>query len=358
MPDPIRCFGLVGCLLTTLSVAGNGQVLIEDRPTCRTCQIHDAATSVHFSDDGDEHAGGAVRQRGRFIVPTRKGGPEVFDQSGRHLFPLSRSGGGPGEFGGNTVLAVGPGDSLAAYDPPNGRIQIFDPNLRFARGFRIGQPVLPGGFLWLSDGRFVLGGPRLTPEGIGYTIHVFGADGVYRKSVGESRRPIGPRSSAYQGFRLLYALSERRIAAVTLVDEYRLQVWNIETGRLERDWLRKSPAFEHAEGPLGSRIVSMTMDSAGRAWVMMSVLAPDWRKWVAEETIGGVEHTFRVLDREGTLDTIVDVIDLEKGELFATGRFPRLLRGFLGGPGLATAWIPGSTLGSDLVELSLQGVQR
>ena len=311
-----------------------------------------------FSDDGGEHTPGVVRHRGRFIVPTRKGAPEVFDLSGRHLSSLARSGAGPGEFGGNTVLAVGPGDSVAAYDPPNGRIQIFDPSLKFARGFRVGQPVLPGGLLWLSDGRFVLGGPLQTPEGIGYTIHVFDAGGVYRKSIGESRRPIGPRSSAYQGFRLLCALPNRQIVSVTVVGEYRLQVWDLETGRLEHDWIRDSPVFDHVEGPLGSRIVAMATDSAGRAWVMMSVLAPDWRKGVSEEVIGGVEHTFRSIDREGVLDTAVDVIDLEKGELFAADRFSRLLRGFIEGPGLATAWIPGSVQGTDLVAVSLRTNQR
>lgn len=81
------------------------------------------------------------------------GGIYVFDAAGRPLRVLGRAGSGPGEFKDRYSLAW-VGDTLAVYDPGNGRIEYVDRRGNWVASQ--GNPRITGG----SDIRFHQAGPR------------------------------------------------------------------------------------------------------------------------------------------------------------------------------------------------------
>lgn len=84
---------------------------------------------------------------------------EVFDVDGRHVRSIGRKGSGPGEFRSIFHVARLAGDSLAAWDPLQGRLSIFGPGGEFVRTTTPAAVLsgpLPQVQGVLPDGRFIV----------------------------------------------------------------------------------------------------------------------------------------------------------------------------------------------------------
>lgn len=65
----------------------------------------------------------------------------VFDASGKFLRMIGRQGGGPGEFGLPTALAVLPTGELVVNDAAKGNLQLFSPNGEYLRSVSLGEDL-------------------------------------------------------------------------------------------------------------------------------------------------------------------------------------------------------------------------
>ena len=211
---------------------------IPDTPSCPNCRIVIGPTQLTLADPLSVAAplSGFLAEIGghRYLAGAQNGAPRAFDSAGRFLQSLGRTGPGPGEFRTSGAFAVGPGDSVAVFDPGNGRIQIFDGRLKYVRAFTTEQMVTHGGLVWLPRGEgFAMSGVRSSPSQIGYTIHYYTADGTYRRSIAESSVPILPsRSSPLRAVRLLQLLPTNELLAVTVDGTYQIEIWNPASGTL------------------------------------------------------------------------------------------------------------------------------
>jgi hypothetical protein len=123
----------------------------------------------------------------------------VFGPDGAFISASGREGEGPGEYQSPSAIWRIPGDSLAMYDPPLGRVSVLDKNAHFVRSIQV-RPirtlVLPSGSL--EDGRLLVVNPFPDPTDYGlatsYTVSTEGIDslGVFRQI--ENQAP-GPMSS-------------------------------------------------------------------------------------------------------------------------------------------------------------------
>lgn len=112
----------------------------------------------------------------------------VFDRSGRLLRRLGRRGQGPGEFERPWYLAVDRYDSLFVWDAALGRISVFGPDFRFARGFATPGRWVVSGFTARADGTLLVGAFAGAAAG---SIHVLARDGRLLRSVGPSADATG-----------------------------------------------------------------------------------------------------------------------------------------------------------------------
>lgn len=348
----------IGAVSASLLVAPiQAPLVISDQPSCRACRIVVGPRQLSIGDTSASvpPLSGLVTSvaGGRFyLAGARAGAPLVFDAAGRFVRPLARTGAGPGEIRLATAIVTGPGDSVAVYDGGTGRVQVFDRDLRFARGFGLAQSVAHGGLLWRQgDEPFVASGLRPTPSDIGYTIHLYGGDGSHRRSVAESTAPIVPgdrSASAFAHLRLLQEMTRDRIISVSAsaIGGYSIEVLDLASGLALHRWRRLSGDFEiEAGGPFPPRVTAARMDSTGRPWTLVTVRAPNWERGAKVVVIGSgrqVERGYQVVDRNLISDSVIEVIELQSGRLIARERFDRAYVALLPG-GLLVAESDGGT---------------
>lgn len=150
------------------------------------------------SELGDDDAFGRVMDvelgpTGRiYVADDLSWNVAVFDRSGRLLRRLGRRGRGPGEFERPWHLAVDRHDSLFVWDGAVGRISVFGPDGRFARGFNTPGPWAVNGFSVRTDGTLLVG----AFTGSGGSIHVLARNGRVLRSFG----PTADASGIPEGF--------------------------------------------------------------------------------------------------------------------------------------------------------------
>jgi hypothetical protein len=157
------------------------------------------------SELGDDDAFGRVMDvelgpTGRIYVADDLGwNVAVFDRSGRLVRRVGRRGRGPGEFERPWHLAVDRHDSLFVWDGAVGRVSVFGPDGRFARGFSTPGPWVVSGFTMRADGTLLVG----AFAGSGGSIHVVARDGRVLRSFGPTADargiPVGFASSLLGG---------------------------------------------------------------------------------------------------------------------------------------------------------------
>jgi hypothetical protein len=254
---------------------------------------------------------------------------KVFDKHGAYWRTIGRRGEGPGEFMLITALDVDPpGTYLAVYDAALSRRTILDlAHDSVLSTFRLAVAPEPMPIL-LDNGAVLVNRLLATREGVGYPLHLLGADGQLIRSFGSTDGEFDPT----QPFPIRRVMTKARTGdAIWIVrpSRYALELWNLEGDLLrvvERDaaWFESGYAgHTDADEPPPPIVMGMQEDSAGLLWVFLGVADPEWRGSVTASSPDGTHRT--IDDLSGFRDTIVEVLDPSRARVVATGRFAEYL---------------------------------
>lgn len=296
-------------------------VVIPDEPACACVLVVERALTLA---DPDGRAGLAIPLRVErapnghvLVVPAERQGELLeFGADGAFVRRIGRPGRGPGDFGAILALAAGPADSMYVMDAGNRRLVVLDGDLEIARFGRL--PVVGGWFGVLDDGSVVIltavprgsdaSRDRLTVlDRTLQTVRTFlpGPIPTFPAEIRAAQRRIG-------------VAPDGRIV-VSHVDRYELEVWRAD-GSGGRVLLRSPPWFQtggtevdrasRSAGPPAAILAEAPrIDAAGRLWTVVRIAASPAPAATGDD-----------------VDSVVEVIDPDSGELIASARVDADLR--------------------------------
>ncbi len=288
------------------------------------------------------------RSDGTFVTVHRDGAPLlVFHPDGTMLREVGQRGSGPGEFLRIRRVLIGQGDSLIVSDWGNGRLTFVDESLNVVR--TMPSTLLPN--LALHDGRMLMAEEIMTPEQMGYPLHLIGPDGEIERSFGADTREYVPNAR----------LATRRLAATTAEGT----IWTVPPGRyMLEHWDPASgerlDSFELAEPevvPISSWpedgslrppgvVESIWTDDAGRIFLLLRVADAAWTPRPDPDA----EVAYTVEEYDAIYDWIIHVVDPKARQRIAELRHGSALWGRPGSDVLATLASDGD---SDVIEYRL-----
>jgi len=176
-------------------------------------------------------------------------------------------------------------------------------------------PLRPYRMAQLDDGTLIAAGLRYTDSEIGYVMHLIRPDGS-ASPFGSAVTVLPTRPSASQ--RHLAAAGETVWAARP--DRYELTEYAAD-GTRQRVLKRETDWFpdREAEGAFGAKerpvpfLVAVRVDAKGLLWTMVLLADADWTP---------VEHAGPMASWGRRYDSIVEVIDPQRGLVLSSQRFP------------------------------------
>jgi hypothetical protein len=256
-----------------------------------------------------------------------------FDSTGRFIRAIGRQGEGPGEFSRIRSLAIGPGDTL--FVRHGSRVSVFSPSFRFVRI----TPLPTGPFfhlLPLASGNLLYAASLNGPDSWQSVFHLIAAHGGVISSFGRA-----PPSDSGCTPCIARTPTLGQSGRVWAVQPYRyiVETWT-ESGALTSSYaVRNSTWFESTDAGVraGANERPKTFLFAVHAIPQNRVLVfgrratAAWRPVNAAAgsiVLGGVRATVSATaDRnpaaamQEEFDTFIDVIDLAKRAVVATGQF-------------------------------------
>jgi hypothetical protein len=208
------------------------------------------------------------------------------------------------------------------------------------------------------DGDLMVNSSVMTRAGIGLPLQVFSSNGKKKAAFGDENRVLPWRPTSRM--RVIAAATDSSVWAAQ-PDLYVLHEWSktgsrLRTLRREVEWFpepsmgreRPNPAFQ-----VPAPAVSAFLQDGHLLWVALQVADAEWAPIKQEGGRYSAPATPETLNR--IWDTVIEVIDLRDGSLFAWARIDALVRGFTA-PGEAYALREDSTgmLFIDLWTLSLE----
>jgi hypothetical protein len=307
---------------------------------CPACTVQITRELTITGEDTEEY-GGVTRawlkrdSRGlHYTMTSFAPGVLIYDERGRFVRVMGRLGEGPGEFRGVNTLHVGSGDTLHLFDFALRRYQVFSPSHEFVRGHRV--DVIPRNVLELRPGHLVVDFNRGERSAFGLPLHVIQDSAVVFSFGGRDALVATGRPEGAALARALTRASDSTFWAARW-GEYLLEEWDL-TGRLLTRMSRRVDWMERA--PLGSPGAAvnpscshLTRDETGLLWLLCWVRRPDWEELSYEAPSGLAGQTTRVSrtgSRYDLFESILEVIDPERGEIVASARLPQYILGFLG----------------------------
>ena len=269
------------------------------------------------------------------LLAPPSGGVGVFDSHGRFVQSIAKAGGGPGELRGVDAAGFGPGDTLWIIDQSR-TLHAFTPppSLTYVRTVHTERPVsgevtrlgvLTAPAMWGQPKSL----PRLlSPALIGWDgteMARFGAESPWRDA-DEHRMGV------------VYAIDSSRIwwamRAAYAVD--RVSKEGAVTGRIARtvDWfppglIWKGLPWEARPRP---RIASITVDSAGRVWLLIRRANANWAADTTRPprrpgplSIASLPSRF---DLSQYFESVIEVFDPSTGALLASSTMSATIFGF------------------------------
>lgn len=246
-----------------------------------------------------------------------------FHPDGRYIGTIGRTGNGPGEYGLVRALTTD-GDTLRVF---SARQAIFSlkgvliEDKALGMGLQVNAAVVVGDAL-------VVNGTDPAPDRFGSWLHRLHPDGSIASSfdVTPARVPI---VSPFHGLRSLTRGADASTLWAARYNRYEVTHWTT-AGRLLRTVLRDVEWFRPWErwdgrvalGPSVPRLTSVFVDSAGLLWTLVRV--PD-RTWKATPRDSRMPSPSKW---DSIDDTIVEVLDLERGVVIAHQRWPEAMDRF------------------------------
>jgi hypothetical protein len=303
--------------------AGGLTIPINTEESCPWCTLSvrpfrklGEPTDMNTPRDGAQvfagaRAGSAGITASRFFVQASTLGQLlVYDSTGAQSGVLGTPGGGrqQGEFQSTDAVALDAQDTLYVLDNELRRVTVFSPSLQFVRLFEL--PWRVDAFWVLRDGRLLT---VRTPDGYGDPITIHSARGEVIRSFGAPQTREGVTcidcgvpvvTLAPSGYRLWLAWSNR----------YQLEEWDLGGRRialLEKPITRGAGSlaaanprrFDNLDPLRSANSVSQTGPGVRRI-----VAGADGMLWVA----------YMVLDAQGRLSGLVDILDPVRGRLVKT----------------------------------------
>ena len=197
-----------------------------------------------------------------------------------------------------------------------------------------------------------------SPTAFGYSIHKIGTRGEYLGSMLE-QEGFFARSQRNELWRYLERASDTTFWAARVVLEYRIDLLDLD-GTLLRTIRRDAEFYEEAmpvsdDDPMpwltGMRYID------GMLWVAITVKSDEFQPLTGTGPITDLPANF--MDRN--VDTVIEVIDLERMRVVVRERFPEFIRGFLPGDTPRVWWHNESEVGDETIEvhqLSIRGGSR
>lgn len=274
-------FGWICAWIVTSPALAQQEFSVPPEPTCAACSL----TFTRIATlGGDTEAEGFIANTSAvvrdsegilYVAPTYTPGViNKYTPAGIPADLLGRSGSGPGEHRAITELAIGPGDSLYAFDHRNARFSIWAPDGEFRRVGRL--PGYPYEAIVLPDGRIVLQAWMRTPKHAGFPIHLLNTDGRILRSFGSDTGGFR-NDDPLAGFRAL-ALTGNGSIWSGRHNRYELELWSLD-GELQKRYMRDVPWFPPRTGlgqPPQPTLRALEYDENGMLWVLINVPDPEW----------------------------------------------------------------------------------
>lgn len=255
----------------------------------------------------------------------------VYKPDGRAVRSIGGSGIEPGQFLYVSEVKLR-NDTLIGVDRGNHELDLIP--LHEGEPTTIPLGYGPEGVLPLPNGGFVTQLNLASPATMGMPIHIHNNNGEHIRTFGRS----SSRISSYAPYDLKrnIALGGAGSILVTWVNRYQIERWTesgtlVEVYRQKRSWF--SPWSDlsgnaRAVAP-NTSFESIRLDEAtGLVWCVFHVADSNW---APEPGVTSERHQVvpRLAERWRFYDTIIEVLDLERGLLISSGRFDEYVSGRL-----------------------------
>ena len=322
----IKSFVLFLSLLYVHGLSAQTTTIIPDRITCRTCRIEAVPFAVLGSPADsaslDHHASIVIKRDRIYASAVAFRGPvAVYDRVGKQIGQIGRAGKGPGEFSSLAILRSGFGDTIYVFDQLNRRYSTM-----LTSGKYISSHSFRGDLhdvVYLTGGVFVLQSNIRNRDFVAVPLQIVRKDSVLAAFDGPDSEYIV--SDVFTLGRVLSRGLDANSFWAARMNRYELQMWSAGP-RLHSVVSRRASWFKPWDGNAGNPFEKRTspilngiwVDQNRRVWTMTMV--PD-RRWAKSNYVSGTERRISADERKKLYDTIVEVIDVEKGVVLARQRF-------------------------------------
>ena len=317
---------------TASAASASAQSSPDDVATCPDCVIaFDLVTTVGALDGPGWIPGrpraAARDSRGRlFLTFSSTDHVFVFDSAGRPLPPVGRSGDGPGEYRSAYLVEAGRSDTVMVFDFTQ-QLSLVAPSGRFVRRSR--APVYAVDLVLTGDGSVVFSAtpPAAVGDAEVTILHVFDpAEDEVERSFHTYRIEGG-------GFAPRFYLAaarepDRFWTAFRPGDRYEVIQYATDgtaTRQFTRSpsWIRPLPSEDGFPAP-NANLYGVS-EANERLWIVGQHPAEDWNRYLNREISRELEAGTRQLDEGRLYRSVVEVVDIETGQLIASARVPGLV---------------------------------
>ena len=259
----------------------------------------------------------------------------VFSRSGSFLRSVGRRGSALGEFRLIDAAIDGPGDSIYVFDGVNRSLSVLSPDFVYRRGLKLDLRALSA--IRLPDDAIVVNAEIRTPELFGLPLHVIApAHGRIVRSFPAADATIEPRQEFAQ--HRVIALGRDAVVWAGRLDRYEVEAWT-SAGRLLRTitrspewWVRNGTAPYSSRDQVRStaRLRGLQVMEDSTLWVLVHVPRDDPDNRPGRVAPRGGKSPAHGHESRPLFDTVIEVIDLRRGRLLVSRRFPDQYFGFSG----------------------------